>query len=303
MGAEHSRPAGESRAELALIALLLVTAVCATGFVVVYAVSAIPDATQFLGLAIGLAFVSLACACLVIARRMVAAEELAADYPPIEHPIDQAQITETVAKAGERFTRRRLVVGSATAAGAALGAALVAPVVSFGPAFDLDSFVETPWRRGVRLVGDNGRPLLLDEVEEAAFYSAYPAGADREQLGAPLVVVRLPLSQLRLPAGREGWAPNGVLAYSKICTHAGCAVALYRKPTFPATEPGPALVCPCHYSTFDPARGGKVLFGPAGRPLPQLPIEIDAAGALRAAGNFSGPVGPAWWGVRSRRPS
>jgi ubiquinol-cytochrome c reductase iron-sulfur subunit len=89
------------------------------------------------------------------------------------------------------------------------------------------------------------------------------------------------------------------VAYSKICTHAGCAIALYRKPTFPVVEPRPALVCPCHYSTFDPARAGEVLFGPAGRPLPQLPLLIDASRDLRAAGNFSGPVGPSWWGVRN----
>jgi ubiquinol-cytochrome c reductase iron-sulfur subunit len=105
----------------------------------------------------------------------------------------------------------------------------------------------------------------------------------------------LPLSEIR---DRKDWAPRGIVAYSKICTHAGCAVALYRKPTFAAVEPRPALVCPCHYSTFDPARGGAVLFGPAGRPLPQLPLEIDRNGHLRAAGTFSGPVGPGWWGVR-----
>jgi len=66
-------------------------------------------------------------------------------------------------------------------------------------------------------------------------------------------------------------------------------------------EPKPALVCPCHYSTFDPARGGNVTFGPAGRSLPQLPLLIDARRQLRAAGNFSGPVGPSWSGVREGR--
>ncbi|HEY7632232.1 MAG TPA: Rieske (2Fe-2S) protein, partial [Thermoleophilaceae bacterium] len=96
------------------------------------------------------------------------------------------------------------------------------------------------------------------------------------------------------------WAPQGILAYSKICTHAGCALGLYRKPTFPPVEPGSALVCPCHYSTFDVTDGGTVLFGPAGRPLPQLPLMVDREGNLRAAGNFSGPVGPSWWGVRKR---
>jgi ubiquinol-cytochrome c reductase iron-sulfur subunit len=292
-----------SRAELGVIALLLLVGACASGFVAVYAFQRIPDATQYLGLSLGLAFLLLAAACLLIARRLVPAEELDDEYAPVEHVADQEEIVETLAAAGPRFTRKRLVVASATVAGAGLGAALIAPIVSFGPVFDLESFVATPWKRGVRLVGDDGRPLKLDEIDENDFYTAYPEGADREQLAAPLVVVRLPPAQIHLPAGREGWAPHGVLAYSKICTHAGCAVSLYRKPTFAAVEPGPALVCPCHYSTFDPARGGAVLFGPAGRPLPQLPLEVDTAGELRGAGTFSGPVGPSWWGVRSRRPT
>jgi ubiquinol-cytochrome c reductase iron-sulfur subunit len=108
-------------------------------------------------------------------------------------------------------------------------------------------------------------------------------------MGSPIVVVRV------------GDGDRGVVAYSKICTHAGCAIALYRKPTFPDVQPKPALVCPCHYSTFDPADGGSVIFGPAGRALPQLPLLVDAGGGLRAAGNFSGPVGPSWWGVRNRK--
>jgi ubiquinol-cytochrome c reductase iron-sulfur subunit len=87
------------------------------------------------------------------------------------------------------------------------------------------------------------------------------------------------------------------VAYSKICTHAGCAVAMLRYPLFEAHSASPALVCPCHYSTFDVATGGTVLFGPAGRPLPQLPIAIARDGTLRAAGSLSGDVGPAWFGI------
>jgi len=143
--------------------------------------------------------------------------------------------------------------------------------------------------------GDRSPPR---RSRQGAFYTAFPEGAGQERLGDPVVVVRLDPAELDLPGDRKSWAPAGIVAYSKICTHAGCAVALYRKPTFPAAESRPALVCPCHYSTFDPATGGTVLFGPAGRPLPQLPLEIDHEGNLRAAGSFSGRVGPAWWGVR-----
>jgi nitrite reductase/ring-hydroxylating ferredoxin subunit len=122
----------------------------------------------------------------------------------------------------------------------------------------------------------------------------------RDAIASPLILVRLDPAEIKLPPERRAWAPEGILAYSKICTHAGCAIALYRNPLFDRVEPGHALVCPCHYSTFDPSTGGTVLFGPAGRPLPQLPLSIAADRTLRAAGNLSGPAGPGWWGVRSR---
>ncbi|MBA3717674.1 MAG: Rieske (2Fe-2S) protein, partial [Actinobacteria bacterium] len=172
-----------------------------------------------------------------------------------------------------------------------------------GPILDTSAFYRTPWRRGRRLVDEGGAPLLARQIEERVFYTAFPEGANREDFGAPLVVVRLDPGHLQLPDGRGNWAPGGILAYSKICTHAGCAISLYRTPKFPPAEPKAALVCPCHYSTFDPATGGEVIFGPAGRPLPQLPLYVDPNGGLRAAGNFSGAVGPAWWGVNLKKPT
>ena len=291
------------RAELLVLALFGAAALSAVAFVVVYALDRIPHQTQFLGLALGLAFAFLAAALIVIAHRVVGTEELEHDYPPPAHPAEQDALEQLVEESGDRMTRRRLLVVAGGGAVAAVGAALVTPALSLGPALEVDPLYRTPWRRGLRLVDERGRPLRADEILEETFYTAYPEGADREELGAPLVVVRLPPAELDLPEGRDGWAPEGIVAYSKICTHAACAVALYRKPTFPDVEPGPALVCPCHYSTFDPARGGKVLFGPAGRPLPQLPLRVESGGELRAAGNFSGPIGPSWWGVRNRKPS
>jgi ubiquinol-cytochrome c reductase iron-sulfur subunit len=150
-------------------------------------------------------------------------------------------------------------------------------------------------------VDENDNPIAADEIEIGSFYTAFPEGADKEEFASPIVVVRLHEGGLQLPPQRKSWAPQGIVAYSKICTHAGCAIALYRKPTFPVVEPHSALVCPCHYSTFDPARAGAVIYGPAGRPLPQLPLMIDPAGDLRAAGNYSGPVGPSWLGVRDHK--
>ena len=293
-------PAGlpDRRAENLVLLLFGCATLCGAAVPVVYAWDAIPNQTQFLGLAFGLAFAFLSAACIVIGKRLVVTEEREEDYGAV-NPDDQQALEQLVDESGDRFTRKRLLVLAGAGAGTALGAALLTPAASLGPVLDVSSLYRTPWRRGVRLVDEAGRVFRADQIEEATFYTAYPEHADREQMGAPIVVVRLNPSQLRLPPARRGWAPGGILAYSKICTHAGCAIALYRKPTFPDVEPGPALVCPCHYSTFDVTNGGGVLFGPAGRPLPQLPLAIDGAGELRAGGNFSGPVGPSWWGVRN----
>ncbi len=224
-------------------------------------------------------------------------EELEEDYP-VEHVSEVDKVAEIVEESGSRFTRKRLVTAAALTAGGALGAALAVPALSLGPVLDTSAFYDTPWRRGRRLVDQSGRPWRAADIEMKDFYTAYPEGADRESFASPVVLIRLRPADLQLPAGRDGWAPHGILAYSKICTHAGCAINLYRTPLFPPVEPKPALVCPCHYSTFDVARGAEVIYGPAGRPLPQLPLYVDGAGNLRAAGNFSGAVGPAWWGVR-----
>jgi ubiquinol-cytochrome c reductase iron-sulfur subunit len=298
---EQGKP--DPRAEWLVLVLLLGAACAAAGFIAVYSFNDLEHQTQYLGLALGLAFALLGAALAVVAKRLVDDEEHEEKYSPPRHPEAEEEIAQLVEESGERFTRKRLLVAGAGTAVGALGAALVVPALSLGPFLDTDPLYRTPWRRGRRLVDEGGKPYLLDEIETETFYTAYAEGASKEALGSPLVVVRFDSSQLHLPASRHDWAPGGVVAYSKICTHAGCAIALFRKPTFRPVEPRPALVCPCHYSTFDPTRGGNVIFGPAGRPLPQLPLYVDQRGQLRAAGNFSGPVGPAWWGVRTRKPS
>jgi quinol---cytochrome c reductase iron-sulfur subunit len=137
-----------------------------------------------------------------------------------------------------------------------------------------------------------------EDIPRGSFATAFPEGADTRELGSPVVLVHEDPATLHLPPERRDWAPGGVMAFSKICTHAGCAVALYRSPNYEPTSEPPGLACPCHYSVFDTRTGGTVVAGPAARGLPQLPLLVDGAGELRAAGGFSGPIGPSWWGVR-----
>jgi len=285
----------------ALVALLLVlTALAAALFVVAYGLD---WSTQALGGALGGALALLAAALIVTAKRLMPDEEIPELYPDEEHPEEQEKVDQIVRESGSGLTRKRLLGTTAGIAGTALGAALLTPALSLGPFADTSRLNETPWRRGTRLVDRDGKPWSADDIDDGAFYTAFPEGADPDAIASPLVMIKLAAPDIHLPPERAGWAPEGILAYSKICTHAGCAIALYRNPLFQPVEPSHALVCPCHYSTFDAGAAGKVLFGPAGRPLPQLPLMIDGARDLRAAGNLSGPVGPAWWGVRSRPTS
>ena len=288
-------------AELVAIGLLLASAASAIAFVVIYVLDRLPAQTQLLGLALGLAFVFLAAALTVTAKWLVPNEELEDDYPEQEHPDEQERVVQVVEESG--LTRRRLFVLALGAAGGSIGLALLTPVASLGPALHLARFSLTPWRRGTRLVTEDGKPYRADEIEEGTFYTAFAEGADKEAMASSLVVVRLPERELDLPPENAGYDARGIVAFSKICTHAGCAVALYRKPMFAPTDPKPALICPCHYSTFEPQTGGKVIFGPAGRKLPMLPLQIDGKGFLRARGNFDSPVGPSWWGVRMKKPT
>ena len=202
----------------------------------------------------------------MVARRLVVTEELEEDYPAERHPDARRRSWRSSARAAAAFTRKRLMIGAGAATGGALGMAALAPVLSLGPVWDTSPLYKTPWRRGVRLVDKDGRTYRA-QTRSSRRRSTRPSrpDADEDLIGSPVVVVRLDPAALRLPAERAAWAPGGIVAYSKICTHAACAIALYRKPTFAPLEPGPALVCPCHYSTFDPATGGTVHLRP-GRP-------------------------------------
>ena len=282
-------------AELLVAGLLGLAAAFAIAFVVVYAGGA---NTQLLGLALGLCFATLAVSAVVTAFRLTPPEEAEEPYPEASHPAEVAKVEQIALESGRHLTRRKLLGLAAGGAGTALGVALLTPLASLGPVFDTSRLRREPWQRGVRLVDSEGRVLRSDEIELDTLHTAFPEGADPDELGSPIVVVRLEPVRLDLPEGRSGWAPEGIVAYSKVCTHAGCAVSLYRAPHFEPSRPRPALVCPCHYSTFDPATGGTVLFGPAGRPLPQLPLAVGKKGELMALGGFSGPVGPSWSGVR-----
>lgn len=292
------------RADRLVLVLLALTSLSALGAIAVYVTSA---DTQLLGITLGLAFLFIATAAVVAGKRIVdqrkGVEErsrlgnVAAAEETIES-LDELQFDTTgePPPAEERLTRRTLVIGTAGAVGT-LGAALAFPVLSIGSKVG-DSIVDTPWQPGVRIVDHLGNPISIEDIAVGSFLPGFPEGADKRDLGSPIVIVRITPEEVDLPAEKASWAPEGVMAYSRICPHAGCAIALFRYPLYEPTSPKPALICPCHYSTFDVTTGGQRIFGPAGRSLPQLPIALDGR-FLVANGEFTEPPGPSY--LSSRR--
>jgi ubiquinol-cytochrome c reductase iron-sulfur subunit len=281
------------RGELVVAGALVAAAVCAAAFIGVYAFAGAD--TQLLGLSLGLAFACLSVAAIVAGTRVVDQSSAVEERPRLVDEAAEREVAELGLSAADGVSRRGLLAAAAGAAGATLAGAVAVPLASLGPGDVGRRLGASPWRAGVRLLDVHGTPVSAGELEVGSFLTAFAEGADPRQLASSVVVVRIAESEV---ARRAQWAPRGIMAYSKTCTHAGCAVSLFRYPTYEPTSDPPALVCPCHYSTFDVARGGAVVFGPAGRPLPQLPLSIGAGDELRAAGPLDGDAGPAWFGVR-----
>ena len=211
------------------------------------------------------------------------------DYPEVAEEAAGTQAVQSAEKGWEEsLGRRKLLLSMLGAAAGALGLALVFPIRSLGPSPGR-SLQQTSWRKGLRLVRDDGRPVRAGELELEGIITVFPehhTGAADSQT----VLIRVDPSSLKAQPGRESWAPEGHVAYSKICTHAGCPVGLYRAATHD-------LFCPCHQSTFDVLDGARPVSGPATRALPQLPLKVDDEGYFVAEADFSEPVGPGFWNL------
>ncbi len=203
-----------------------------------------------------------------------------------------ATAKEGVATAG--LGRRPLIKASLAGAAALAGLPAVIMLRDLGP-LPGNSLNETNWKSGTKLVTDPGdRPIKASDLEVGAVAQVLPEllpGQKRtlEDIGKDAVLlIRLRPAEFQLDAERLSWTHEGIIAFSKICSHMGCAVALYEQTT-------KHLLCPCHQSTFDVTRAAKVIFGPSARPLPQLAITVDGDGNLIAKQPFSEAVGPSFW--------
>lgn len=198
-----------------------------------------------------------------------------------QDPDDPGAPISDVQPVERRSLMRRALIG----ASGIFGLSLLAPVPSLGPAPG-SALTRTAWRRGTRLVTTAGEPIRAESVVAGGIATVWPEGAINNEISA-VIVVRVGNSPFEAPTNPEWVVNDELVAYSKVCTHAGCPVGLFR-------ESDNALFCPCHQSTFDAVRGARPTFGPTARALPQLPLGVDRDGFLIALGDFTQQVGPAY---------
>jgi ubiquinol-cytochrome c reductase iron-sulfur subunit len=247
---------------------------------------------QIEGSLLAVALGSLGIGIVLWASELLDEPERVEEREPLATP-EEGRRDATEALGVEQVTRRRVLVRLVGGAIGTLGAALAIPSLSLGPSPGRDLF-ETPWTSGSRVVGFDGEPLRPADVVLGGVSTVFPDG-NVGSAEAQAILLKVEEDLLRLPEGSSGGAVEGCIAYSKICTHAGCPVGLYRAEAH-------ELLCPCHQSTFDVLRGAVPVFGPAARPLPQLPLGVDADGFLIAMGDFPAPVGPSFWNLTSGDP-
>jgi ubiquinol-cytochrome c reductase iron-sulfur subunit len=256
-----------------------------------------------LGLGIALALFGIGFGAVHWSRTLMDGHDLVEDrnagHPPAEKYEKRAGAAEvfTLGNKESGFTRRKLIRNSL------IGALVVSPlpaVVLFrdlAPNSDpVELLSHTMWKKGTYLTLDpSGTRIKASDVTIGSAFHVIPEGLAEmhhgrleEKAKAAVLLMRLNPEDLKVSPERKDWNYQGIVAYSKICTHVGCPVALYEQQTH-------HLLCPCHQSQFDITEEAKVIFGPAKRALPQLPITVDSEGYLVAQSDFTEPVGPSFW--------
>ncbi|MGJ5762452.1 ubiquinol-cytochrome c reductase iron-sulfur subunit [Streptomyces galbus] len=292
------------------VALLFTVSMLATiGFIVSYV--AVPhdrsiyvfpighvSALNFaLGVTLGLALFCIGAGAVHWARTLMSDVEVADERHPIEaSPELRAKVHEDFRQGAKESAlgRRKLIRNTM------LGALTLVPLSGVMLLRDLGplpgtSLRHTMWSKGKLLVNMNtNEPLRPEDVAVGSLTFAKPEGLEehdedfqKEIAKAALMIVRLQPENIKDKRELE-WSHEGIVAYSKICTHVGCPISLYEQQTH-------HVLCPCHQSTFDLSDGARVIFGPAGHALPQLRIGVNDEGYLEALGDFEEPVGPAFW--------
>jgi Rieske Fe-S protein len=192
-------------------------------------------------------------------------------------------------RAGERppvdLERRRTVVGLLIASGAAAtlpGREAAAAAPDKAPPQVGDELVQAEGERKGQTVTAADLPGLGSFVPAWAKDASTGTVRSGSRLHRVLLVRLDPALLDGKTAARA--AAGGIVAYSGFCTHAGCPIQHWK-------EAEQLIHCHCHGSEFNPRANGKVVGGPARRPLAGLPIKLEGERVI-VAGEFAGKLGP-----------
>ncbi|MFE6838645.1 MULTISPECIES: Rieske 2Fe-2S domain-containing protein [unclassified Streptomyces] len=250
-----------------------------------------------LGMTLGTALFCIGAGAVHWARTLMSDVEVAAERHEIAAPPEvKAQVLQDFRDGASEsgIGRRPLIRNTMLGALAMLPLSAVMIMRDLGPLPE-QKLRKTVWAKGKLLINDNtNEPLRPEDVLVGSLTFVRPEGLEEEQhdfqvqiAKAALMIVRIQPEDIKDKQELE-WSHEGIVAYSKICTHVGCPISLYEQQTH-------HVLCPCHQSTFDLSDGARVIFGPAGHALPQLRIGVNDEGFLEALGDFEEPVGPAFW--------
>lgn len=288
MSQADERSRRERAASGVVTAAFALSALGAAAFAAVYATG---GQTQLEGLSLAVAFAGLAAGLGVWARRLLPTGGYVEEHEPFDSPATDRYLADEALLGPESPARRGGLLAMLALALGALGGAALFPLRSLLP-FDREHPVRalrtTPWAAGIRLVRSDGSPVRPADVAEGTLLTVFPEGHE-ERGDVPAFAVRLDPARFVVPP--PGGDVAGVVVYSLLCTHTGCPVALYIQKTA-------RMLCPCHQSNFDLLAAARPIAGPAARPLPGLPITVDADGFLIATGDFTAPPGPGFWSLK-----
>ncbi len=250
--------------------------------------------TPMLGVLMGLSLLCVGLGLVLFTKKLLPHETAVQDKHDGSH-FDRVTSGATLVRGfhNSGLARRKVITRSLGFLGAGLGLMLIMP---------LGGLIKNPnkgnplgtteWAKGVRLTRYDGTPIRPGDQQPGSLETVFPAvPGGNHQADAATMLIRLRPEQLANNQPRKGQAGFGYgeyVAYSKICTHAGCPVSLYEQETS-------RILCPCHQSQFDVTQGARPVFGPATRPLPQLPLDIDDEGYFIARSDYIEAVGPTYW--------
>jgi ubiquinol-cytochrome c reductase iron-sulfur subunit len=307
-----------NRAEKVIVACFVLAFLAGCGFIAAYiglpvgldrlapggnAVDAALRSNLALGTSLAVALLALAVGSLLWVRLLMPDVEIVEERHELQSaPADRAAFAETFKQGAgySQIVKRPMVRRSLLLGTLPLVAAPLVLLRDMGP-LPGTSLRHTVWSAGRRLLvyGTNQPLTAADFSAPGSMITIVPEGYEDDPdalTKAAVILIKFRPGELAIPVRTQGstlvgtmnWTVDNIVAYSKICTHIGCPVALYEQTTH-------HILCPCHQSTFDASTGATVVFGPAARPLPQLPMTVNTDGYLVAKSDFTQPVGPSFW--------